>query len=838
MKKTFKKIALVLLTYIAITSIMGPMQSVFAAGGFVGLGADGKCPTGTVRLVGAPTNEPCLTQTPDLKACDGNPNLYHLADQEAMCPAAGGEVGESLTAQQTIEKFLSLIVTLEKLLNKLLWPILFLIGDLLKTDILFGAGMEDRLYNIWVPIRNIVNIVFVLGLVGLALYSVLGISGEQSNYSIKTMLPKLIAGIIAVNFSFIVIKVFLDVVNVFTTSIFAIPTQIESMEGKQPGQDESNQRDKERTKAFCEQVYSIAEHEGNVGASVDDLILQKVAQEFQMPMLTDTKQIKAVAEKFDGTQKANWNQRLEELKPFALCEKDVDVDDNYIFTSYGKQFFEKYSSNNAALAMAINMGEVIFSDKVSSGSMGSNKYESLAVNAIFSLLLYVVYVVSFAVLFIVLLARLVVLWLGIAISPVMALILTVPIAKEKLSSVEPLIGKFVAHAIAPIPIALSMTVGWIMLNAVKSTMVEGSALSGALIPSIPIPGLETLQGLMISLATVAVVWLGVFTAADSTIASGMTKVVQGKLQDFGKFIATAPIKYTPWVPVETQEGSEPDRLSISGISQVIGGASSMLENQARQKAEKVFKMNIPRGAAAITKGMGADELGNVLGEMSDSDLKSKDTYERVKALKTDAKTMGELKDKARTEKWAEELVQAIEKGDESSWEKNGSLRNLIKARRDKAEAAKKADAGKTPEQIEKEEKAEKAKAEKEKETLRKTPEYQNVETAIKTDETDVEKKKKIVDEAHELVVTTATRERDNGANFEADLGAMKRKLTPLKVDKEGATKMITAQIDKSYDGTAEEKAARKKAATEWIKANWDLPDTTPPATGGTTTTST
>ena len=835
MKKQFKKIALILLAYLAITSIAGPIYSAFAGDFQAADPITNKCVDPLVRVVGAPTTEPCLDKS-EVEVCKGQTSVYHLPDNEDMCPAAGGEVGESLTAQQTIEKFLALIITLEKLLNKLLWPILFLIGDLLKTDILFGSGMEDRLYNIWVPIRNLVNIVFVLGLVGLALYSVLGISGEQSNYSIKTMLPKLIAGIIAVNFSFIAIKVFLDVVNVFTTSIFAIPTQIESMEGTNLGSKDHEELDTKQqgvVSAFCKQVYSVQDYD-SFGESLEGTALQKLAQEFKLPMLTDTKQITAVAEKFDTTKKGEWDARLLELDKLTMCEGVLDT--GFKLTDTGKKFFAKYSSNNAALAMAINMGDVIFFNKAATGAMASNKYESLAINAIFSLLLYLVYVVSFVVLFIVLLARLVVLWLGIAISPVMALILTVPIAKEKLSSVEPLIGKFVSHAIAPIPIALSMTVGWIMLNGIKATMETntGSAMaSGVLIPAIPIPGLETLQGLMISLATVAVVWLGVFAAANETIAGGMTKVVQQKLQDFGKFVATAPIKYTPWVPVEVQGSEDPERLSISGISQVIGNASGMLDSKARDKAKRVLNMNTPDGAEAIVAGMETGQLQKVLGGMTKETAKEEKTWERMRKVKNDPTAMEGLRN---GEAWEQDIYKALQTDTKEAWEKamddhHGRLKKIYDDTKKKT----------TPEAKAKDKaKAEKEAAEAEK-ALEASPTYQAIKTITdakaETAATEIQKKataKKALD-----VVEAAAKKEDHEtvtgkAAFENQIAIMKRDLQePFGVGGTKAKELITKRIDETYTGDTGQKTARKKIATDWIDANWDPPATeaTPPTTG-------
>lgn len=785
-----RKIAIVILAWLAVVTLVGPMEQAFAA--WTAMDPDtGACPTKFVKVAGGPTDKPCLeSNNADLKPCPGQTNLYHMKDQDT-CPSSSGDAGESLTAQQTIEKALSLIVVLENMLNKLLWPILFLIGDLLKSDILFGSGMEDRLYNIWVPIRNIVNIVFVIALVALALYNVLGISGEQSNYSIKTMLPKLIAGIIAVNFSFIVIKVFLDVVNVFTTAIFAIPTQIEEMAdttlgtsaqestegtGGEAAPKTKNTINDAKIQEFCMQVYAIAETEGkDFDQSVYNYAIQQTARKFNI-FQTNVKNINAVAQNFEGDIKTNWDDEITRLQDLKLCEEEGG---KYMLSPYGNKYFSKYSSNNAALAMAINMGEVLFFKKVSSG-MGSGSYESLAVSAIFSLLMYVIYMVSFAVLFVVLLARLVVLWLGIAISPVIALMLTVPIAKDKLKSLEPLIGKFVSHAIAPIPIALSMTVGWIMLNAIKSTMVQEASVLGspALIPSLPIPGLETLQGLLISLATVAVVWMGVFAAANETIAGTMTKTVQDKLQSFGKFIATAPVKYTPWVPVEIKEG-EPERLSLSGIGDALANVEGKMRQKASEKAHRVLGMGEPlKGVENIMPNMATKDLPKIFNDRNLNELEKKETLERLQKLKG-TQTYEEIKALAAAgNPFYKELFAAINKNDPESWKKDAKkIKNLA------------------PTEVKNDEK----KKEEPKKEEDKKKEEEKKEKEIKKEKAYIEVKKEVEDEGKAVAIAKAlmdTAESQDDDKIGKAKGLIKTMKEGEVTDKKKAKALLRAEMER------------------------------------------
>ena len=99
-------------------------------------------------------------------------------------------------------------------------------GSLLDNDLIFGGAMGERLLDIWVQIRNLVNIAFVLILLAIAVYNVLGIGEEGGGLPLafKTAIPKFVLALIAVNFSFLAVKVILDFTNVITGAVFALPT--------------------------------------------------------------------------------------------------------------------------------------------------------------------------------------------------------------------------------------------------------------------------------------------------------------------------------------------------------------------------------------------------------------------------------------------------------------------------------------------------------------------------------------------------------------------------------------------------------------------------------------
>jgi len=571
MKNITKKLATLFLTAVLTTSFLAvSLNSTAYAEVKQKEGSGESCQDGWIDFSKQGGPDWCVSGE-DLEKCPDKSKFEYTIKGQDYCndPAAAATEKESKIAQESFQKFSALVIGFESMISKLLWPILVLTGDLMNNNILFSPGMEQKLYDIWVPVRNIVNIFFVIALIGLALYSVLGINSENGQYSIKAMLPKLIAGIIAVNFSFIAIKVVLDTVNVFTTSIFAIPTHVEGLQNTVLDNSDGGKMASLR-KAFCEQIYLDGKRWGGTDTEFEQGIkntaLFIIRDRFGLGSVSDAATIESLSGILPEDKKKAFNAELEKMQTeLTWCKADGK---KLKLTTAGEQFFQKYNSQNAALAMAINMGEIMFYNRPSTSLIGSGTYESLAIKVLFIFLMYIIYGASFIALFVILLARLIVVWLGLAMSPVIALSIAVPVVKDKLGLGE-LTSKFMKHAIAPIMVAFPMMVGWVMLNALHSTSSSLDATYGGakdmVVPGIPIPGLETLQGLLISLATAAVVWIGVFAAAQGTLAEKVTGFIKDQLERFGKFVATAPIKYTPWVPVQMQEGGQKEMYSPGAL---------------------------------------------------------------------------------------------------------------------------------------------------------------------------------------------------------------------------------------------------------------------------------
>ncbi|MDA1060231.1 MAG: hypothetical protein O3B47_00360 [bacterium] len=486
-------------------------------------------------------------------------------------------------------------VGLQKTLNRLIWPVLVMIGGLMQNDLLFSNGMEEKLRDIWIPIRNLVNILFVVILVGIALYNVLGLGDENGQYSIKAALPKIIIGIIAINFSFLGIKVFLDAMNVITVSVFALPGQVsEGLENVIQLKDGDPSRIEFEEK-LCAQMTGKSYKElkdKKLEQQIKDqekALLKRFAMEYLGTSYVDAthggmteNQLADAIKKSDkkgGAQKAeDFSKKVEDGRKGAFCTGGQ-------LSDAGKLFLTRWDSRNAALAMAISMGQIIQYEEIH--PEGLKDVTKLAISTIFSFAMYLVFTISFLALFIVLLARLVVMWLSIAISPVLLLIIAAPSLKEKMGGFNKVSDNFIKLAIAPIIIGLSMTIGWIMLNALRGveSFQTGTGLSMDPSGGIPVVGLSTIQDLTVALGTVAVIWLGVFGAAEGTIASTATDFLKDQAQRAGKFIGTLPLKHTPLIPVDVP-GAEGKKFSMAELGHTLGELTNVGEQNRLTKLIK------------------------------------------------------------------------------------------------------------------------------------------------------------------------------------------------------------------------------------------------------------
>lgn len=494
------------------------------------------------------------------------------------------------------------------LVHAIFWPILLLIGSLMDNDLIFGPDIGERLREIWVVMRNIVNIAFVFILLIIAFYNVTGFGGE-GNFALKSILPKFVIALIAVNFSFMACKVILDASNVVAMSVYDIVGSYDSADvAKIKSETEvaicqnaayfmcMNSEGHTADESTLKTAIAAAGEDGTVSPSeYPGTCKDKNGKEYKIIWITASAPTLSkifCCETEDLQDRTEGNTTIQADKTCTSGEADVVVDKYYeltsgtgavfpTFNSFGTDFFKKVDQNNIGIVMAINLGGI--NSLTQTAQVGSLDLKELTMNGIFSIIMYLVFGFAYVALFCVLLARLVVLWFVIALSPIIALTTVLPQIGQYASELK-LGEKFIQHLMAPIVIGLSMSIGYIMIDAMKDGGKGGIDLGGAgnlsysttvgdSTGTLLTSNISDIHQLMLACLAVAVVWFGVFGAADKTLANSVTNKIKEAGTSAAKFVASLP-KYMPIMPMMTgSKGMENYSFSeITGIVNAIKGA--------------------------------------------------------------------------------------------------------------------------------------------------------------------------------------------------------------------------------------------------------------------------
>jgi hypothetical protein len=483
-----------------------------------------------------------------------------------------------------VKNLVSVISIILHALNMLFWPLILIMGGLIDNSLIFGWGMEEKLLSIWQQIRNMVNVIFVVMLLGIALMNIIGVGGE--NYQLKSILPKFIIGLIAVNFSFLGMKVGLDALNVVTASVFSLPTTMEahpvpSKEG-------------ETAKFFADSCKVVC---GEKGEGCVNPVTKKRYTESEVTALKDKKELPVCYTPEGNCPQVIYNGG----KPFE------QVGDSCASQEMVSKFTH-FNGNNAAMVLAIRMTKLAglnSKDNIPEILEKENGWESLSMYIIFSLIMYIILGTGFVVMFIVLVTRLAVLWLAVALSPLIVLKYVFPQLLSQLGDVE---GKIIKTAIAPVIIAFTMSIGFIMMDefsAITGSDIgnlggHNSLAKGAMSMDMGGMGISSIQQLFMAAATIAFVWMGIVGATSGTISESLTGVITGAVGKAGSWLAFAPFKYTGIIPVKGE------KASLGTMMHALKSIPSSMESESAKQARDLFGI----GATASSTAADINQAGS------------------------------------------------------------------------------------------------------------------------------------------------------------------------------------------------------------------------------------
>ena len=482
------------------------------------------------------------------------PILLILILAPMIVDAATPSAGE--TSTDVIRKMVVMLNQLLQFLQFLLYPLLMIIAALMDNELLIGPAMENKLRMIWVEIRNWVNMAFVLIMVGIAFYNVMGIAGDGSNYALKSILPKIVIGLVAVNFSFLAAKLMIDSTAVLTNAVYALPGSAKLV-------DWDDQRDEMKVR-LCNKP------------GVDEA--GKTTYEYD-----------------PSTRR---NAADASLLGLIFCEKPEGGEVlSGEFNTFGKNFFNHFGQHNVSVALMVQMGNAADIPIPKEG--GISVLPNITFSLLFGIFLFVMFGFAYAALAVVLIARVVVLWICLALSPVAVLLFIFPDLGNAAGSDLNIKEKFFGHLFVPLVIGVVFSIGFTMLATLK-----GSSAGGWLgqIGDKGLDDIETVdqvinltatygkdlsdfQDLLIAVAAVVIIWMGTFAAAEKTVANSITGAIKSAGQSTGKFIAKLPA-YATAIPVRI--GGKEDKISLANIAGVALGAPQEMERQSQRKTQDLL----------------------------------------------------------------------------------------------------------------------------------------------------------------------------------------------------------------------------------------------------------
>lgn len=374
---------------------------------------------------------------------------------------------KTMSTTQFISNLVGFLSTGLQIIQQLLWPILLLIGPLLDNNLIFGPGVEDRLFDIWSQMRNITSLILAIMLVGVALINIFGAS-EGSSYELKSFLKKMVITLVVINFTFFGARVVLDASNVLTNFAFGLPNTIQT---------QSIISLQNVEKGLCSALQQV-------GASADRQI-------------------------FEGVLNLGINQEAGQ----GLCKGNT-------LTEAAKGFFSRISSSNISLIMAANYSTIADGLEPSRTFQATLDIYNLSINTALSLIMVLLHALAYLSLFFILVVRLMFLWLAIALSPL--IVFATIMGLSQFDELKSLYDEFFTHVFAPVKVGFALSISYIIFSTIEQTGIStpGVVLGQEL--TYPFSGVGTLEKLIISLASAVIVFEVALTVGSKTRASFIT----------------------------------------------------------------------------------------------------------------------------------------------------------------------------------------------------------------------------------------------------------------------------------------------------------------------------
>ncbi len=569
----------------------------------------------------------------------------HLAIVTGI-PVAYAQAGFSTTGQGaqgnlnlTMVGIAQTLALLNTFMHVLLLLTLNMLEYLLEASFFTDPSMMSALNSIWVLSRNIMNLIFALMLIGVALYTIITADSKMITDKISTF----IIAVILVNFSWFIPRVFIDVANVLTSAVYSVPDTL-------------------RGDAFGG-TFACKDFNGNPCTAITDTII-----------LIGKTNPAAAADTFCG---------LAANTPSCPCITGISCMriENYDNAIKSTGRASAMLSGMLTSFIKIHGLTKVTASLAGDGGAGTTFTVTLLVliNILMTFFIQTVILFPLLGLAVGLFIRIMILWITISFMPFgfLGYVITGKFGTEVAGNTVDIKKEFINAAFLPVLVAIPMVIGFIMLSVMSKIPVP----PGNMTWSVPLlAGFQNPWQLMWALAACAIIWIGTFTVLSRSKITGM---FTDKIKGFGEGLLRAGSQIPLLIP-----------LPVGPKGANIGSLVNAPKDLAREINVRARSQSIIPGQGGPAGGSGAVDPSAAAGALASNktntdnivrainELKNATGNDRSNAIlniqntiggkrgRSEAETLKDLKDVASNAKAPKELSDMIKQIEEEIAKKN------------------------------------------------------------------------------------------------------------------------------------------------------------------------
>ncbi len=433
-------------------------------------------------------------------------------------------------------------------------------GPLFGTELLTGPDvMQEGILPMWVIVRNMVNIGFVMMILYIALANLFTIGGALggNNWTIKEKLPRLIGAMILINFSLWGFKVVLDAVYVGTVAVFSISDNVlgdqvtykKIMFEQMVCDKDSLQTDEEYE--HCKEIYKD-DHELKV-------------YEFVNKMLCGNQHKDA------DSSKCSFGYLSETYMTQALGREDDRV------TNPGR---------NIMAAVGVHVMKIQALPSIIARA-GTAKYDAfrLVDTVTFSAILGLIYALSFVAVLVAMLVRMVFLWIVMIASPLIVADMVMGTGWTNTFT-----EKITNTIIMPIKVAAAFTVSFLMVANLQHIATKDDIAIAFVTGDAVFKFGPSSIDLLWKVATIMAFWFALWAAFDKTVAQNIVGGVKTFGENIGKAAWTG-VQNAPVLPFgKMDEDGNRQGLALNSVTKIddmlLEGANKFEQEQTRKLRDR------------------------------------------------------------------------------------------------------------------------------------------------------------------------------------------------------------------------------------------------------------